>query len=833
MIYQVEIGEYDNAYIITGGLTGLTEFNPTIILGDDTGVRINVDSKDDDIFTPWIKQSLEFTLIKSSEGQYDDILAGNDNETWGILIENGYLYLSEGYITISDDAKLKFKGTLALESYAEEYKQTSVVQFTFHDRIGTMEDDIFYTNTQFKSVADILACCLNNVVCAETMYLEWPYTLSSSDDPTEILIDVEEFNEQKKIEVLEELLKDFGMQLIVDYEVKGGITLVTSGALVIRSVIDTVKQNVVYWNMALSSFTSTTCGQEFFTYTGSKLASKLKSRYLLDSVTYPLINNDAVQGLERVASAIKAKNQIARKNSAIFRAKFDFKFTYSLGGGRALFVYYCPIAKLSFEEEDCLNAIASLLDYETTISDYDTAQCNSNGYKVSQVWSDGSPSTYSYYPVTHTPIYLNKDQFNESDEIKFKAKVTCYNPAEFGTGVIRINPVILQKSTSTYKIYYSGSWNTLSSMSQLTSHNEYTVSNEQTETNTKTFTVDSDNDDVVLLIVITAGFGETSQSMYVSNIELNAVEETDNIPDSINLTTDLSGDNRKEISIDSKIMNVPDIIGSCYSISYLIKDINNKYPLTIDYRLLSQTLLAHLSDQYGWQYDGDRWNLDGSCKCFPLTESLNIAGQFGLDEKILIFLNGEYDAKRKILKGKWGQVIVIEETPSLSTINGTGSVNSIISTGANSIVRYEDVTNYGMAYCLTEGGVYTKQSKGTALASNSFAVDITGLTEGALYYYKAYIEVDGVTYYGNTLSDTTVELYILTTLTCPDSTGTGTIDIDPIKSYYEYGDEVTLLATTDDTFVEWKKNNVFYSNSEEIVITITEDVTYCAKFLDI
>lgn len=664
MIYQVEIGDHANAYIITDGLTGLTEFEPIIILGDDTAVRINVDSKDDNIFTPWIKQSLEFTLIKETEGQYSDILAGDDNETWGILIENGYLYLSEGYLTISDGGTLKFKGTLALESYIEEYKQTSVVQFTFHDRIGTMEDDIFYTNTQFKNVADIFACCLSRVVCSDSLYLEWPYTLSSSDDPTEILIDVEEFNGNKKIEVLEQILKDFGLQMIVDFEIKGGITLIFSGSIVIRSVVDFVKQNVVYWGLTQDSFVSSNCGREYFTYTGSKLTNKIKLRYLLNTITYPLINNDSNLSLERVGSSIVAKNEIELKNSAIFRSKFNFNFSYSEGSGSSLAYYYCPFAQLPDDEEICLNAISSLLNFETVIGDYSNPRCYANGYGILFSWFDDSPPVYTHYKTVSNPIYLNKDQFNDTDKLEFKASVNVYNP-DVQPATLRINPVILQKSTNTIKIHYSAAWHTLTDINQLDSNNEYTISEESTETNVKKFTIDSDNDDVVLLLVLTSQFSTAGisfgiiQSLRVSNIQLQPVEETENIPSTINLTTTLSGNNRKVINIDSKIMNVPNIVGSCYSLPYLIKDVNNKYPLTLDYKSLSQTLLAHLSDQYGWQYDDNRWNLDGSSRVFNFINNMNLAGQFGLDEKIIMFLNGDYDAKRKTLKGKWGQVLEV------------------------------------------------------------------------------------------------------------------------------------------------------------------------------
>lgn len=660
MIYQVEIGDHANAYIITGGITGLTEFEPTIILGDDTGVRINIDSKDDDIFTPWIKQSLDFTVVKETEGQYDDILAGNDNETFGVLIENGYLSLSGSDIVISNGGILKFIGTLALESYTEQYKQTSIVQFTFHDRIGTMDDDLFYTNTQFKNVADVLACCINKVSCSDRLKLEWPYTTSSSNDPTEILIDIENFDGKKRIEVLEKILQDFGLQMVIDFEQTSGSDLLSlRGSVQIRSIIEHVNNLNTHWELALSSFVSSVCGREYFTYTGSEGNEINRLRQVLNTNTLPLIDADSSLSLERVASEIKAINNITLNNSTIFRSKFNFKYTYSSGTGRNLNYYYCPFAELSSTEATCLDAIENLLNFITTVGDYDNPKCYDKGVLIARTWFDGSPPVSYYYPVTHSPIVLNKDQFNVDGELEFNAKVTAFNANVNYTNILRINPVILQKSTGIFKIYYSGAWHTLTAFSQLISYNEYTISEDQEETNTRTFTIDNEDDDVILMIVLTSGYGEQASSLLVSNIELTAKEETANIPDSITLTTLLTGNNRKTIDVDSSIMNCPDIIGSCYSIGYLIKDINNKYPLTLTYKALDQTLLAHLSDQYAWQFDGNRWNLDGSAKVANYANTINLMGQFGLDEKILMFISGDYDAKRRILKGKWGQVLEV------------------------------------------------------------------------------------------------------------------------------------------------------------------------------
>lgn len=649
MIYQVEIGDHANAYIITGGLTGLTEFEPTIILGDDTGVRINVDSKDDNIFTPWIKQSLEFTLIKDAEGQYDDILAGNDNETWGILIENGYLYLSEGYITISDDAVLKFKGTLALESYTEQYKQTSVVQFTFHDRIGTMEDDIFYTNTQFKNVADIFACCLSKVVCSDSLYLEWPYTLSSSDDPTEIFLDIENYDTKKKIELLEDVLHDFGLQLIVDYEVKPSINLVDAGTLVVRSVVDFVQQNVVYWGLTQTSYVSSVCGREYFTYTGNKLTSQLKTRYLLNTTSYPLINNDSSLSLERNASFIVAKNEISQKSNDLFFGTFSLENTDIDGG----VTYFCRARMLPLQYS--IQDLKDILDGDD-FGAYPLPPCESSyGFSVPAI----TPYPYRYI-VVFKPIHIDSNDFDANQEIKLTLSAKVRNPhVKIVNTDIRASILIFMKKNGVYYVRdYDTAWQEFTSPTQLIGGLN-TITSESDEEISFNATIDSEGYDVEFMIGVSTQDENFTRYLEFSEVKVLLQESFNAIPNKVEITTDLQNDNRKKIYIENKFLNRLNYKGAGISIENNITDASGDMPLTIDYKSLSQTLLAHISDQYAWQYDGNRWNLDGTARVFNFANNMNIAGQFGLDEKILMFLNGDYDAKRKTLKGKWGQVLEV------------------------------------------------------------------------------------------------------------------------------------------------------------------------------
>lgn len=84
----------------------------------------------------------------------------------------------------------------------------------------------------------------------------------------------------------------------------------------------------------------------------------------------------------------------------------------------------------------------------------------------------------------------------------------------------------------------------------------------------------------------------------------------------------------------------------------------------------------------------------------------------------------------------------------LNTTTGVSGTTSILNTGGNTIVGWSNVTQYGMQY--TTGTTWTTIQYGTTLTSDSFNVDITGLTSNTTYSYRSYIVYSGVTYYGAT-----------------------------------------------------------------------------------
>ena len=649
MIYQIGIGEYDNCYIITGGLTGFTSFEPVLVNGDSEACSIIIDKKDDSIFSPWIKQSLKVSLVKENETDYAEIIAGNDNETYGILIENGELGLMGTDITITSGGILKFIGTLALESYSEQYKEISIVSFTFNDRIGTLSDDDFASNSQYKPITDIIACCVNKTMCSGKCYLEWPYTLSGSDDPQKYLLDVTDLDEKTNLDVLEQVCLDHGLQLKVDFESNPHSKLVDCGAIRIVSIIEIAEQNNVFWELLLDSYVATACGIEYFTYTGSKNASLYKNRNLLNTIAIPLTDNETTLELDRVASSIIAKNSIGLIDSLIRKGVFDESLIISDGTLK----YYCPILELN--QSTAYNDIINIID-GADISDYDRVRCNNYGFMVYEfVYTIPPPTTYKKDRVATQVTFLDSTIFGINNKLELKVECTSKNPM---LEPLTLHLNLIAKIGSSYKLYNGSNWIDFTTNDQLESYNDFIISSLSEETNSYNATIDNGGSDVSLMMVMVCRLAPESGIWHIDISELKVtVTKLEDLPSSITLTTDLSGNNRKDIKIDSVFLNSPDIPGAGVSIKNVIRDIHNNFPEWLVYKSLPQTLLAHLSDQYGWQYDGNRWNVNGTCKV--VSGSMNLMGQFGLEDKVLTLISGEYNAKRKTLKGKWGQVLEV------------------------------------------------------------------------------------------------------------------------------------------------------------------------------
>ncbi len=96
-----------------------------------------------------------------------------------------------------------------------------------------------------------------------------------------------------------------------------------------------------------------------------------------------------------------------------------------------------------------------------------------------------------------------------------------------------------------------------------------------------------------------------------------------------------------------------------------------------------------------------------------------------------------------------------------STADST-TQTSIVSTGGQEIIRYEDIQYYAMQYRIQIGGgwgAWTTKPPATGPLGDDFWVNtITGLVENSTYEYQAYMTVDGIAYYGGSKTATTAAI---------------------------------------------------------------------------
>lgn len=101
-------------------------------------------------------------------------------------------------------------------------------------------------------------------------------------------------------------------------------------------------------------------------------------------------------------------------------------------------------------------------------------------------------------------------------------------------------------------------------------------------------------------------------------------------------------------------------------------------------------------------------------------------------------------------------------TPSLTTTTG-GTITQIgFSTGASSIVGYEQVEAHGIQYKKSSDSSWTSVQKGSTLTSNFFTQTLTNLLPNTEYNYRAYITIGTHVYFGETKTLTTLAVSLTT-----------------------------------------------------------------------
>lgn len=218
--------------------------------GDRVAVLLRYDPvKENGIFTPIIKSSLEVTLIRENATDFFDIIEAEENEYYAVITEGCELKFVTGTNQIYIDGtnpKILFKGTLTNETYGEDYLPIPVVKLVFHDKIGELADLIFEPTTPQMRLTDIFAELLQTLPASHQLFLEFPFdiqlnTWRNLESPYNLILDVSAYNGAKKLDVLTDILEAFGMQMFVDYDeylvaYETYPHLLTAGAIRIRLV---------------------------------------------------------------------------------------------------------------------------------------------------------------------------------------------------------------------------------------------------------------------------------------------------------------------------------------------------------------------------------------------------------------------------------------------------------------------------------------------------------------------------------------------------------------------------------------------------------------------
>jgi hypothetical protein len=205
----------------------------------------------EEAFTPIIKHSLRATLIRENESQFTDIISGDDNKFFAVVLRGGALISDASGNPIitktgTADARLLFYGSLINETYGEAFMPFSEVSLTFFDKIGELSDLSYYPTLPAVRVSDMLADLLHTIPTSKTLLIEWLYSFQAygqtGDRVDQFYLNVSEWIGKKKLDVLKQLLLDTKLQLFIDYEVAYNVAygadrmLFDSGAIRIRCV---------------------------------------------------------------------------------------------------------------------------------------------------------------------------------------------------------------------------------------------------------------------------------------------------------------------------------------------------------------------------------------------------------------------------------------------------------------------------------------------------------------------------------------------------------------------------------------------------------------------
>lgn len=260
MGYYVEFGQFTNPkrlYIITNDDLNSLTFTPTEVKGSVEMCTINIDADSEFTETTIIKQSLEVKIVRENDDDLQDVIDGNDERTFAVVVDNGTISKDGTDLVLSAGATLDFIGNLTLETYGESYLPFPEISLTFHDRIGVLDDDKFLPTKTRLTIPELLAELLPSIITSDYVAIEWPYSTASYARPDQFSIDVTTFIGEKKYDVLKQFLNDFHLQLFCDFT-----TIFTTdptpsifdcGCIRIRNVANAGSTSFSYYVLELSS----------------------------------------------------------------------------------------------------------------------------------------------------------------------------------------------------------------------------------------------------------------------------------------------------------------------------------------------------------------------------------------------------------------------------------------------------------------------------------------------------------------------------------------------------------------------------------------------------
>lgn len=781
MAYKINIGTESptrNIYIIPEGVTGLSSFSPTEVTGSANVAQLNFDSDDKDIFTAFIKQSLTISLIRENETDFQDIISGNDENTYAVVVYNGTLSLSGGELVLSEGARLDFIGTLTMETYGEQFIDNAEVTLTFHDRIGFLDDQEFEPVRTRLSIVEFMAECLPSISCSRYVLVEWAFSDSTYSRPDQFYYDFAPFYGEKKKEVLEQFLKDHAMQLVVDftkiYDSSSTPALIECGCIVIRMPgqfadttndfyllkrVDTVfgtklvysyelqtstvtittsdvypEFSLVYYGGGYATFVLSMLGSGymvifdtappdplregeiwvdtsvhpnhteyaamieagitgFSTYyddlsTGSVVKWRAKTasadynmtvttvpippvlytiiltdyttgvvtidpssyvyeitpeRNTLNSSSTPLIERAAGWELLRKAKYIKAKHDLSVQENLIFKGTVDED---------EISVTYVNDTPSNSTYKHCRYILSDSSTLAKDLINYVNETMVSTGYQQAFIsYYDGNPyveiNAFTYalstkYPMVFSPVYL----YNGSSTMNFTLTGKC------SVDDTDIYLIFITKDGNGNLQYYDGSnWLNLTSLFDYTTITPNNIDIGDIEISTS-ITLLATNGLTIYPVVLAKTNGITSGTIYISSyVALLDVDES--YPKTISLNTMLNELNRKSVALSVRFGTTPNLIGAAMYYRNVISNVDGYADTTLTFETLDQTLLAHLSDIYGLNYQEDRWYLSAKTK----NNSFALYGTFELTTRILMLVEGDLDLKRGVLNGRFAEVV--------------------------------------------------------------------------------------------------------------------------------------------------------------------------------